>query len=145
MHAHVSPGDYLLNLASGVTTVRDMGNDNATLAEAIGRLDRHESIGPHVVPAGFIEGKSPFNANGGILVESLDGAKRAVDFYAQLGYPQIKIYNSFKPKWVKKTAAYAHHRGLRVTVHIPPFIKPHNSLQPPFDDIPHPNPLSLTS
>src|SRR5450631_2853083 len=71
MHAHVSPGDYLLNLASGVTTVRDMGNDNATLAEAIGRIDRHESIGPHVVPAGFIEGKSPFNASGGILVESL--------------------------------------------------------------------------
>jgi len=40
MHAHVSPGDYLLNLAAGVTTVRDMGNDNATLAEAIGRLNR---------------------------------------------------------------------------------------------------------
>jgi hypothetical protein len=108
MHAHVSPGDYLLNLASGVTTVRDMGNDNATLALAIGRLDRHESIGPHVITAGFIEGKSPFNASGGILVDSLDAAKRAVDFYAQRGYPQIKIYNSFKPEWVKETAAYAH-------------------------------------
>lgn len=84
-----------------------MGNDNATLAEAIGRLDRHESIGPHVVPAGFIEGKSQFNASGGILVDSLDGARQAVDFYAQRGYPQIKIYNSFKPEWVKDTAVYA--------------------------------------
>src|SRR5258707_275725 len=143
MHAHVSPGDYLLNLASGVTTVRDMGNDNATLAEAIGRLDRHESIGPHVVPAGFIEGKSPFNANGGILVESLDGAKRAVDFYAQRGYPQIKIYNSFKPEWVKETAAYAHQRGLRVSGHIPAFMKAEDAVKDGYDEIQHINQVLL--
>jgi hypothetical protein len=143
MHAHVSPGDYLLNLASGVTTVRDMGNDNATLAEAIVRLDQHESIGPHVVPAGFIEGKSPFNASGGILVDSLDGAKRAVDFYAQRGYPQIKIYNSFKPQWVKDTAAYAHQRGLRVSGHIPAFMKAEDAVKDGYDEIQHINQVLL--
>jgi hypothetical protein len=143
MHAHVSPGDYLLNLASGVTTVRDMGNDNATLAQAIGRLDRHESIGPHVVPAGFIEGKSPFNASGGILVDSLDAAKRAVDFYAQRGYPQIKIYNSFKPEWVKETAAYAHQRGLRVSGHIPAFMKAEDAVKDGYDEIQHINQVLL--
>jgi hypothetical protein len=143
MHAHVSPGDYLLNLASGVTTVRDMGNDNATLAQAIGRLDRHDSIGPHVVTAGFIEGKSPFNASGGILVDSLDGAKRAVDFYAQRGYPQIKIYNSFKPEWVKETAAYAHQRGLRVSGHIPAFMKAEDAVKDGYDEIQHINQVLL--
>jgi hypothetical protein len=143
MHAHVSPGDYLLNLASGVTTVRDMGNDNATLAEAIGRLDRHESIGPHVVPAGFIEGKSQFNASGGILVDSLEGAKQAVDFYAQRGYPQIKIYNSFKPEWVKDTAAYAHQRGLRVSGHIPAFMKAEDAVKDGYDEIQHINQVLL--
>jgi hypothetical protein len=143
MHAHVSPGDYLLNLASGVTTVRDMGNDNATLALAIGRLDRHESIGPHVITAGFIEGKSPFNASGGILVDSLDAAKRAVDFYAQRGYPQIKIYNSFKPEWVKETAAYAHQRGLRVSGHIPAFMKAEDAVKDGYDEIQHINQVLL--
>ena len=143
MHAHVSPGDYLLNLAVGVTTVRDMGNDNATLAEAIGRLDRHESIGPHVVPAGFIEGKSQFNASGGILVDSLDGARQAVDFYAQRGYPQIKIYNSFKPEWVKDTAAYAHQRGLRVSGHIPAFMKAEDAVKDGYDEIQHINQVLL--
>jgi len=143
MHAHVSPGDYLLNLASGVTTVRDMGNDNATLAEAIGRLDRHESIGPHVVPAGFIEGQSPFHASGGILVDSLEGAKNAVDFYAQRGYPQIKIYNSFKPEWVKETAAYAHLRGLRVSGHIPAFMKAEDAVKDGYDEIQHINQVLL--
>ncbi|HEY2678699.1 MAG TPA: amidohydrolase family protein [Steroidobacteraceae bacterium] len=143
MHAHVSPGDYLLNLASGVTTVRDMGNDNATLALAIARLDSHESIGPHVVTAGFIEGKSPFNASGGILVESLEEAKRAVDFYAQRGYPQIKIYNSFKPEWVKETAAYAHLRGLRVSGHIPAFMKAEDAVKDGYDEIQHINQVLL--
>jgi cytosine/adenosine deaminase-related metal-dependent hydrolase len=143
MHAHVSPGDYLLNLASGVTTVRDMGNDNATLGQAIGHLDRHESIGPHIVPAGFIEGKSPFNASGGILVESLEAAKRAVDFYAQRGYPQIKIYNSFKPEWVKETAAYAHQRGLRVSGHIPAFMKAEDAVKDGYDEIQHINQVLL--
>jgi hypothetical protein len=143
MHAHVSPGDYLLNLASGVTTVRDMGNDNATLAQAIGRLDLHESIGPHIVTAGFIEGKSPFNASGGILVDSLDAAKRAVDFYAQRGYPQIKIYNSFKPEWVKETAAYAHLRGLRVSGHIPAFMKAEDAVKDGYDEIQHINQVLL--
>jgi hypothetical protein len=143
MHAHVSPGDYLLNLASGVTTVRDMGNDNATLAEAIGRLDRHESIGPHVVTAGFIEGKSPFNSSGGILVDSLDAAKSAVDFYAQRGYPQIKIYNSFKPEWVKETAAYAHQRGMRVSGHIPAFMKAEDAVKDGYDEIQHINQVLL--
>ena len=143
MHAHVSPGDYLLNLAAGVTTVRDMGNDNTTLSEAIGRLDRHESIGPHVVPAGFIEGKSQFNASGGILVDSLDGARQAVDFYAQRGYPQIKIYNSFKPEWVKDTAAYAHQRGLRVSGHIPAFMKAEDAVKDGYDEIQHINQVLL--
>jgi hypothetical protein len=143
MHAHVSPGDYLLNLAAGITTVRDMGNDNATLAQAIGRLDRHESIGPHVITAGFIEGKSPFNANGGILVDSLEGAKRAVDFYAQRGYPQIKIYNSFKPEWVAETTAYAHQRGLRVSGHVPAFMKAEDAVKNGYDEIQHINQVLL--
>ena len=143
MHAHVSPDDYLLNLAAGVTTVRDMGNDNATLALAITRLDRHESIGPHVVTAGFIEGKSPFNASGGILVDSLEGAKRAVDFYAQRGYPQIKIYNSFRPEWVKETAAYAHQRGMRVSGHIPAFMKAEDAVKDGYDEIQHINQVLL--
>ena len=143
MHAHVSPNDYLLNLAAGVTTVRDMGNDNATLALAIARLDRHESIGPHVVTAGFIEGKSPFNASGGILVDSLEGAKRAVDFYAQRGYPQIKIYNSFRPEWVKETAAYAHQRGMRVSGHIPAFMKAEDAVKDGYDEIQHINQVLL--
>lgn len=143
MHAHVAPGDLLLNLGAGVTTVRDMGNGNETLAELRGRLGRHEAIGPHVVPAGFIEGKSPYNASNGILVDSLDEAKRAVDWYAQRGFPQIKIYNSFHPEWVRETAAYAHRRGLRVSGHIPAFMKAEDAVKAGYDEIQHINQVLL--
>jgi Amidohydrolase family len=143
MHVHIAPSDFLVNLAVGITTVRDMGNDNAILAQDIARLDRHESIGPHVVPAGFIEGQSPFHASNGILVDSLDAAKRAVDFYAQRAYPQIKIYNSFKPEWVKETAAYAHKRGLRVSGHIPAFMKAEDAVKDGYDEIQHINQVLL--
>ena len=33
MHAHLTPGELLLNLAAGVTSVRDVGNSYAELAE----------------------------------------------------------------------------------------------------------------
>lgn len=143
MHAHVSPGDLLLNLAAGVTTVRDMGNDNTTLAELKGRIARHEAVGPHVVTAGFIEGKSPYNASNGILVDSLDEARKAVDWYAQRGFPQIKIYNSFHPEWVKDTAAYAHLRGMRVSGHIPAFMKAEDAVKDGYDEIQHINQVLL--
>ena len=38
MHGHVGQDDALLNIAAGVTLIRDMGNDNAKLAELIGKI-----------------------------------------------------------------------------------------------------------
>ena len=53
----------LLNLIAGITTVRDMGNDNAVLGRhLIQRMDSGEIGGPHVIRSGFIEGKSPYSA-----------------------------------------------------------------------------------
>jgi len=35
-------------------------------------------------------------------VKDLQGARDAVDWYAQHDYRQIKIYNSFHPEWVRR-------------------------------------------
>ncbi|MEY2880341.1 MAG: hypothetical protein RLZZ15_2721, partial [Verrucomicrobiota bacterium] len=118
MHGHEDPWNALLQIAGGVTSIRDLGNDNATLAELTARIDAGQSIGPRIHAAGFLEGESPFSSRGGIVVKSLDEAKNAVDWYAQHGFHQIKIYNSFRPEWVEATTAYAHRRGLRVSGHI---------------------------
>jgi hypothetical protein len=143
MHAHIGPWDGGLHLAAGVLTVRDMGNDNATLQRMMSREEAGELLLPHVVPAGFIEGESPMSARFGVVVHDLQGAKDAVDWYAEHGYPQIKIYNSFPKELVRATAAYAHSRGMRVSGHVPAFMRAEEAVEQGYDEIQHVNQVLL--
>ena len=64
-------------------------------------------------------------------ISDLDGVKKAIDWYAQHGYPQIKIYNSFRPEWVSAATQYAHERGLRVSGHVPAFMRAEDVVRHP--------------
>lgn len=143
MHAHVGRWEGGLNLATGVTTVRDLGNDNATLQQIIGQTARGEVFGPRIVPTGFLEGESPFSARNGFVISTLEQAKAAVDWYAAHGYPQIKIYNSFPREHLRATVAYAHERGLRVSGHVPAFLRARDVVEAGFDEINHVNQVVL--
>jgi hypothetical protein len=143
MHAHVNPWDGGLHLAAGVLTVRDMGNDNATLQRLMSREEAGELLLPHVVPTGFIEGESPMSSRSGLVIQDLQGAKDAIDWYAEHGYPQIKIYNSFPKDLVRETAAYAHSRGMRVGGHIPAFMRAQEAVEQGYDEIQHVNQVLL--
>jgi imidazolonepropionase-like amidohydrolase len=139
MHAHLSQDDALLNLLAGVTTVRDMGNDNAVLDKLIERIDSGEIGGPHVIRSGFIEGKSPFNAQNGIVVDNPQAAIDAVRWYGARGYWQIKIYNSMNPDWVPAMAAEAHRLGMRVAGHVPAFSTADAMMAAGYDEMTHIN------
>jgi hypothetical protein len=143
MHGHVWRGELLLHLAAGVTTVRDVGNDNAALLEMRNQIEQGLLAGPRIVANGFIEGKSPFSARNGIVVDGLDEAKQAADWYARHGYRQLKIYNSFKPEWVRPLAAYAHARGLRVGGHVPAFMRAEEAVRAGYDELHHINQVML--
>lgn len=143
MHAHMWPGIGLAHIAAGVTSVRDPANQNDAILQLQGRIARGEVIGPWVQPAGFIEGLSPFSSRNGFVVDSLDKALEAVDWYAARGFRSIKIYNSFKPEWVKPTAARAHAQGLRVTGHIPAFMRAEEAVRAGYDEITHINQVML--
>ncbi len=143
MHTHADAWSAALQVAGGVTTARDMGNDNAILAGLIDDVDRGRVIGPRIVAAGFLEGESPHSARGGFVVSSIDEARAAVDWYAQRGYRQIKIYNSFKPEWVAPVAAYAHARGLRVSGHVPAFSRSERVVREGYDELQHINQIML--
>jgi imidazolonepropionase-like amidohydrolase len=143
MHAHVGRWDGLLHLAAGITTVRDMGNDNETLQQVIAEEKAGTLLMSHIVPAGFIEGESPMAARGGFVIKDLAGAKKAVDWYAAHKYPQIKIYNSFPKDILRETVAYAHQKGLRVSGHIPAFLRAQDAVEAGFDEIQHINQLLL--
>jgi hypothetical protein len=106
-------------------------------------LEKGTLFGPHIVPAGFLEGESPYSANNGFVVKTLAEAKNAIDWYARHGYPQLKIYNSFPPTLLKDTVAYAHQRGLRVSGHIPAGLRAFEALDAGYDEINHINQVML--
>jgi imidazolonepropionase-like amidohydrolase len=143
MHAHIGQSDALLDLAAGITTVRDMGNDNAVLDKLIEQMDSGTIGGPHVIRSGFIEGKSPFSANNGILVDSEEQAVEAVRWYGARNYWQIKSYNSMNPAWVPAMAKEAHLLGMRLAGHIPAFSTADDMILAGYDEITHINQFSL--
>jgi hypothetical protein len=119
MHAHAQPLDGMLNIASGVTSVRDMGNGIEELSRLQDRWKSGEAIGPRVWKAGMIDGPGPFQVPTGLYVTTEEGARTAVNKYADLGYIQIKLYSSLKPELVPGIVKTAHQRGLRVSGHVP--------------------------
>jgi hypothetical protein len=119
MHAHAQAGDGILNIASGVTTVRDMGNDIDELRHLQDQWESGSAIGPRVWKSGFIDGHGPYQAPTGLYADTAEEAQAAVNRYADLGYVQIKLYSSLNPEFVPGIVKTAHARGLRVSGHIP--------------------------
>jgi Amidohydrolase family len=143
MHAHLGQEGALLNVLAGITSVRDMGNDNAVLDKLIEQIDQGTIAGPHVIRSGFIEGKSPFSANNGILVDSQEAAIDAVRWYGARNFWQIKIYNSMNPAWVPAMTKEAHLLGMRVAGHIPAFSNADAMIEAGYDEITHINQFML--
>jgi len=143
MHTHLSLSDGLLQIAAGVTTVRDLANDPERLQQVRAAFDSGDVIGPRSFAAGFIDRKSPYSAPTGRLAESLDDALTMVREYAQAGYPQVKIYSSIEPEWVNPIAAAVHENGMRLSGHIPSYMTARQAVLDGFDEIQHVNMLFL--
>ncbi len=101
MHAHVQATDGLLNLAAGVTTVRDMANDNDELQARRKRIEAGQEVGTRIIAAGFVDGPGPYQGPTKILAGTAEQARNYVRMYAAMGYSQIKIYSSLKPELVR--------------------------------------------
>ena len=143
MHTHLSLADGLLQIAAGVTSVRDLGNEPDRLQEIRAAFDSGEVIGPRAIAAGFIDRKSPYSAPTGRLAESLEDALGMVREYAEAGYPQVKIYSSIEPDWVKPIADAVHANGMRLSGHIPSYMTAGQAVLDGFDEIQHINMLFL--
>lgn len=143
MHSHLSAIDGLLDIAAGVTTVRDVGNDPDRLDDLKRRFDAGSAIGPHVVRLGFIEGRGEKAAGSQVTAETPEEAKAAVEQFAKRGYEGIKIYNSVRPELVPLLAADAHARGMFVSGHVPVHMRASEVIAAGYDGIEHINMLFL--
>ena len=143
MHAHLQPSDGPLDIASGVTSARDVGNQAALLADLKQHYDDGTSVGPHLYRAGFIEGRGPDAVRAEISATTEDEAKQAVEFFHQRGFEMIKIYNSVNPELVPVLTREAHARGMGVTGHVPAHLLANEAVRAGYDGIEHINQLLL--
>ncbi len=141
MHGHLSLSDGVLNMASGVVNVRDIGNEHENIMAVAEKFNSGTVIGPNVFRAGFMDKAGPYAA--GYPAESLEDALNRVDFFAEHGYLQVKLYSSIEPEWVAPIAERAQEHGLRLSGHIPAFMSAEQAVRAGYNEIQHINMVFL--
>jgi imidazolonepropionase-like amidohydrolase len=143
MHVHTQPSSGILNIASGVTSVRDLGNDTDLLLRLRKQWDAGETIGPRLFMAGIIDGRGPYQAPTNVFADNEAEAHTVVERYASLRFQQIKVYSSLKPELVAPIAALAHARGMRLSGHVPYGLTAEQFVRAGADELQHINFLFL--
>lgn len=142
-HAHYSMSQGLYHLAAGVTNIKDMANE-LDLPEIKKKVDGDILMGPEIsLMSGFIDFAGPYAGPTGKIVKTLDEGLAAVNYYADHGYQQVKLYSSIPVEWVKPLAAEAHRSGLKVCGHIPSFMTAERAVNDGYDEIIHLNMIML--
>lgn len=145
MHVHLAPVDGVLNLAAGVTSVRDMANDMDRVTGLAHAWDRRgEALGPRVILAGILDGPGPYAGPTTALVETEEEVKKWVGRYADRGYEQVKLYSSLDPRLVPAIVRAARAHGLRVSGHVPQGLSVPEAVALGFQEIQHINYLFLS-
>ena len=118
-HAHASQTDWApAYLASGVTTIRDMGGEDAFLVAIRDAIDAGKAFGPRYVLAGLVDAPGP-HAFGAVTAGTPEEGVRVTDWYHDAHFQQMKIYTDVKADVVRAITAEAHRLGMTVTGHVP--------------------------
>lgn len=147
MHAHLSfPGgeDPIwgrgfapLNLAAGVTTVRDLGSHIPSLIALREAVETERAVGPRILAAGYMDSAESVARWAGVRVGSAEEVQAEVDRFAELGFVQIKIYNEMPANLVHVAVERAKKHGLRVSGHVPFVMTASEAVEAGFDEIQH--------
>ena len=141
MHGHFSLSDGVMNIAGGIVNVRNIGGVHEKTMELTSKHDSGEVIGPNTFRAGFMDKAGPYAS--GWAAETLEEALDRIDFFAENGYIQIKLYSSIEPDWVKPLAERAHSHGMRISGHVPAFMSAEQAVRAGYDEIQHINMVFL--
>jgi hypothetical protein len=140
MHTHLFlSGEEagLMQLAAGITTVRDVASDIDAALSQRERSRLGTMLSPRIVLAGFIEGPGRWAGPSEVLVRTEDEARAWVARYDSLGYKQIKLYNLVHPDLIPTIAEEAHTRGMRLSGHIPRGVTIESAVKLGFDEVQH--------
>ena len=126
-------------LALGVTSIRDPGNDDSLTIDRRKRAARGDLLLPHVYASSLIDGKGPYTAQVANVATSQAEAIALVGKAKRNGFTGVKFYGTFDPKWLPAATAAAHQQGLHVHGHIPAGIRPLDAIRAGYDEITHIN------
>lgn len=135
MHSHDygDPRGEMLQLAGGVTTIRDILRDTSAAIRLAKRPLEEVAFAPNVVWAGVIDG-----AGGARTAATSDSAARMlVRRYAELGARQIKIYGRLQRRFVSAIVSEARRLGLRVGGHLAAGMSTQEAIQAGYGEISH--------
>ena len=119
MHAHFEQVEWgPVYLASGVTTVRDCGNETDFITSVRDTIDAGKGLGPRILLACFVDGEGPASIGTSRLRDEA-GIPALLAGFKDARCSQVKIYQSLDPKLIAPLAKAAHAQGLTVTGHIP--------------------------
>jgi imidazolonepropionase-like amidohydrolase len=137
MHSHFEQVEWgPIYLASGVTTVRDVGNELEFITSVRDAVKSGRGIGPRMLLAGIVDGNGP-NAMGAIRAATADEGREVVRRYHDAGFDQIKIYSSISIDVLRAITAEAHRLGMSVTGHVPDGINTLRAIDAGMDQINH--------
>ena len=140
MHYHTGgDGAGVLALANGVTSVRDIGNEKATLLARVKRINDGALLGPKTYPILGMDGDGPLAAQGFVRIHSVKEGVRELGVGKDEGFLGVKLYGTINPEWVAPLAAEAHRLGMSVQGHIPAGMRPSEAVAAGYDGINHIN------
>lgn len=119
MHIHSARADgWLLNLAAGVTTVRDM-DGFPWILRARSQINAGKMLGPTDYVAGTIIASQPLGEGYAVVAASPEDARRIVRQQAACGYDFVKIHNQLTQPMFDAVASQAHALGMDLVGHVP--------------------------
>jgi imidazolonepropionase-like amidohydrolase len=109
----------LLFLAHGITTVRDVGASDDSVADLAARLNAGDQVGPRMLRCGPVLDGDPPGWPIATVVSSAPSGTAIVDRLADEGVDCIKVYNELGRKAFEAIEAAARRRGLPLIGHVP--------------------------
>jgi len=136
MHAHVGQPEWgPVYLASGVTTIRDMGGE-FDVVTALRDAWGERLIGPRLLAAGLVDGPGA-GSFGHVTAANAAEGRQAVARYKGAGFQQMKLYSLLDRPTAQSVIDAAHAAGMTVTGHVPNGLSMREIVEMGMDNIAH--------
>jgi len=119
-HVHMfDPAEAMIMIANGITSARDMGNDDTATQGWRRQFDAGELIGPRLFLGAVVDGPGKRDISWGKEVRTEAEVDTLMTQLARQGFDTVKLFNNTSIALAPYIIDQAHRAGLRVGGHLP--------------------------